>query len=62
MSTELAGTLSATLTSRSPEPSRCLSGSWRDGSREMRVPALDREDRLEDEMATHSSILAWKIS
>ena len=26
------------------------------------VPSLDREDPLEKEMATHSSILAWKIS
>ena len=28
---------------------------------EMRVPPLDREDPLEEDMATHSSILAWKI-
>ena len=28
---------------------------------EMRVPSLGREDPLEEEMATHSSILAWKI-
>ena len=28
---------------------------------EMWVPALDREDPLEEEMATHSSILAWRI-
>ena len=28
--------------------------------REMRVQSLDREDLLEKEMATHSSILAWK--
>ena len=27
----------------------------------MRVPSLGREDHLEKEMATHSSILAWKI-
>ena len=26
------------------------------------VPFLDQEDLLEEEMATHSSILAWKIS
>ena len=26
------------------------------------VQSLDREDPLEGEMATHSSILAWKIS
>ena len=29
---------------------------------EMRVHPLDREDPLEKEMATHSSILAWKTS
>ena len=27
----------------------------------MRVPSLGREDALEQEMATHSSILAWEI-
>ena len=27
----------------------------------MYVQSLDREDTLEKEMATHSSILAWKI-
>ena len=27
---------------------------------EMWVPALDWEDPLEEEMATHSSILAWR--
>ena len=27
----------------------------------MQVPSLDQEDPLEEEMATHSSILAWKI-
>ena len=26
-----------------------------------KVPSLGREDLLEKEMATHSSILAWKI-
>ena len=30
--------------------------------RETRVQSLSREDLLEKEMATHSSILAWKIS
>ena len=25
------------------------------------VRALDQEDRLEEEMATHSNILAWRI-
>ena len=28
---------------------------------ETRVPSLGREDPLEKEMATHPSILAWKI-
>ena len=28
---------------------------------EMRVPSLGQEDPLEKEMATHFSILAWKI-
>ena len=29
--------------------------------REMKVQSLNQEDPLEKEMATHSSILAWKI-
>ena len=29
--------------------------------RETRVPSLGREDPLEEEMATHSSVLAWRI-
>ena len=28
----------------------------------MRVRSLGREDDLEEEMATHSRILAWKIT
>ena len=28
---------------------------------ETQVPSLGQEDPLEEEMATHSSILAWKI-
>ena len=28
---------------------------------EMQVQSLSREDSLEEEMATHSSILAWRI-
>ena len=28
---------------------------------EMRVPSLGQEDPLEEERATHASILAWKI-
>ena len=27
---------------------------------EMQVPPLGQEDLLEEEMATHSSVLAWK--
>ena len=30
-------------------------------TREMQVRSLDQEDPLEEEMATHSSILAWRI-
>ena len=30
-------------------------------TQEMPVPSLGQEDPLEKEMATHSSILAWKI-
>ena len=29
-------------------------------TQETQVPSLDQEDPLEEEMATHSSILAWK--
>ena len=29
---------------------------------EIQVRSLDQEDPLEQEMATHSSILAWKVS
>ena len=29
-------------------------------TQEMRIWSLDQEDPLEEEMATHSSILAWK--
>ena len=28
---------------------------------EMRIPSLDWEDLLEEEMATHSSIFAWRL-
>ena len=31
------------------------------GRQETQVPSLSQEDPLEKEMATHSSILAWKI-
>ena len=30
-------------------------------TQEMRIRSLGREDPLEEEMATHSSMLAWKI-
>ena len=30
--------------------------------KEMQIPPLGQEDPLEEEMATHSSILSWKIS
>ena len=30
-------------------------------TQEMRVRSLGQEDPLEEEMATHSSILAWRI-
>ena len=47
-----------------------LFGGFPGAQREKRLPAmwetwvqsLGREDPLEKEMATHSSILAWKIS
>ena len=35
---------------------KCLPAMW-----ETRVRLLGREDPLEKEMATHSSILAWRI-
>ena len=35
---------------------KCLPAMW-----ETRVQSLGREDPLEKEMVTHSSILAWKI-
>ena len=31
------------------------------GTQEMQIQSLDLEDPLEQEMATHFSILAWKI-
>ena len=31
------------------------------GSQETQIPALRQESPLEEEMATHSSILAWTI-
>ena len=30
-------------------------------TQEMQIPSLDWKDRLEKEMAPHSSIIAWKI-
>ena len=35
---------------------KCLPGMW-----ETQVRSLGREDPLENEMATHSSTLAWRI-
>ena len=34
---------------------------WSSGRERTQVPSLDREDPLEKVMATHSSILAWRI-
>ena len=31
-------------------------------TREMQVRALGQEDPLEEEMATHSSVLAWEMT
>ena len=31
------------------------------GMQKMRVQSLGREDSLEEEMATHSTIIAWRI-
>ena len=42
-------------------PSWWLSSKNPPAVRETWVPSLDREDPLEKEMATHSSILAWRI-
>ena len=39
-----------------PQMVKNLSALW-----ETRVPSLDQEDPLEEGMATHSSILAWRI-
>ena len=34
----------------------------RQGPQETQVQSLGQEDSLEEEMATHSSLLAWEIS
>ena len=39
------------------QTAKCLPTTW-----ETRVQSLGQEDLLEKEMASHSSILAWKIS
>ena len=31
------------------------------GTQKTRVPSLGQEDPLEEEMTTHSSVLAWRI-
>ena len=42
--------------------SKCLSGKESFlPMQEMRLQTLGQEDSLEEEMATHSSILAWEI-
>ena len=44
--------------------SRWLSGkesAFNAGDTEVQVPSLGQEDLLEEEMVTHSNILAWKI-
>ena len=48
--------LSAFMTCLAAQMVKCLPTM-----RETRVQSLDWEDLLEKEMATHSSILAWKI-
>ena len=44
------------MTSLAAQMVKCLPTKW-----ETRVQSLGWEDLLEKEMATHSSILAWKI-
>ena len=39
----------------------CKESACQCGRGETRVRSLDREDPLEEEMATHTSILAWEI-
>ena len=41
---------------------RWCSGKESACQQETQVQSLGREDPLEEEMATHSSILAWRIS
>ena len=48
--------LSLHFTSLVAQTVKCLPTVW-----ETRVQSLGQEDLLEKEMATHSSILAWKI-
>ena len=47
-----------------PNGSECKESTCNIGVLEMeaQVPSLGWEDPLEEEMATHSSILAWRIS
>ena len=44
------------MTSLMAQTVKCLPIMW-----ETQVQSLSQEDLLEKEMATHSSILAWKI-
>ena len=39
---------------KNPPTMQETQGTW--------VPSLGREDPLEEEMATHSSILAWEVA
>ena len=48
--------LDTTWASLGAQTIKRLSAMW-----ETWVPSLGREDPLEKEMATHSSVLAWKI-
>ena len=53
-----AGNPSPPLALPFPGGSDCEESSWNAGNW---IPSLSQEDPLEKEMATHSSILAWKI-
>ena len=55
------GTITILLIGYIPKPNRASLVKCLPAIRETRVRSLGREDPLEEEMATHSSILAWKI-
>ena len=46
----------------SSKESTCNAGDPEDTVSETRARSLGREDPLEEEMATHSSILVWRIA